>query len=228
MGYVAVGVRLGEIKSNLTRLSCREQLNCVKRLAIRRIGMLQAKKVKEIASAGDLSKASTMHDDLMRWQVGERVVYPSHGVGKIVSIESNELFGPGVEVYVLELMQSPRRVLIPTTKAEKGALRPIVSVAESNRIIASLKEPPAPSKSVPWTKRQRILLDKLSSSCLQDVADVLRELFHLKSVKDLSFGQRRLFDTAIALLVQELSISLQREPDELEVEIRAMFAEPEA
>ena len=76
---------------------------------------------------------------------------------------------------------------------------------------------------MPWTKRQRILLDKLSSSSLQDVADVVRELYHLKNVKDLSFGQRRLFDTAISLIVQELSVALDRPADAIEKEIRAMF-----
>ena len=160
---------------------------------------------------------------LLKWQVGERVVYPSHGVGEIVAIESNELFGPGAQVYVLELIQSPRRVTIATEKAEKGALRPIVSAEEANKIIASLKEPPPASKSVPWTKRQRILNDKLASCCLQDVADVVRELYHLKNIKDLSFSQRRLFDTGIGLIVQELSISLKRPADEIENEIRAMF-----
>ena len=160
---------------------------------------------------------------LLKWQVGERVVYPSHGVGEIVAIESNELFGPGAQVYVLELIQSPRRVTIATEKAEKGALRPIVSADEANRIIASLKEPPPASKSVPWTKRQRILNDKLASCCLQDVADVVRELYHLKNIKDLSFSQRRLFDTGIGLIVQELSISLKRPADEIENEIRSMF-----
>jgi len=159
----------------------------------------------------------------VRWHVGERVVYPSHGVGEIVAIEANEMFGPGVQVYVLELIQSPRRVTIATEKAEKGALRAIVSEEEAKRIIASLKEPPPASKSVPWTKRQRILNDKLASCCLQDVADVVRELYHLKNVKDLSFSQRRLFDTGISLIVQELSISLNRSPEEIEEEIRKMF-----
>ena len=160
---------------------------------------------------------------LLKWQVGERVVYPSHGVGEIVAIESNDLFGPGAQVYVLELIQSPRRVTIATEKAEKGALRPVVSAEEAHRIIESLKEPPPASKSVPWTKRQRVLNDKLASCCLQDVADVVRELYHLKNIKDLSFSQRRLFDTGIGLIVQELSISLKRPVDEIESEIREMF-----
>ncbi len=159
----------------------------------------------------------------LKWQVGERVVYPSHGVGEIVAIESNELFGPGAQVYVLELIQAPRRVTIATEKAEKGALRPIVSAEEAQKIISSLKDPPPASKAVPWTKRQRILTDKLASCCLQDVADVVRELYHLKNVKDLSFSQRRLFDTGIGLIVQELSISLQQSPEEVEKEIHAMF-----
>jgi CarD family transcriptional regulator len=52
---------------------------------------------------------------------------------------------------------------------------------------------------------------------------VLRELYHLKDVKDLSFGQRRLFDTAIALIVQELSVALNRSAESVEEEIRNMF-----
>ena len=159
----------------------------------------------------------------LKWSVGERVVYPSHGVGEIVAMESNELFGPGAQVYVLELIQTPRRVTIATEKAEKGALRQIVSPEEARRVIASLKEPPPASKAVPWTKRQRILNDKLASCCLQDVADVVRELYHLKNVKDLSFSQRRLFDTGIGLIVQELSIALNRPVSEIEEEIRATF-----
>jgi len=177
--------------------------------------MLETPKVQPKSKTGDF---------LMKWQIGERVVYPSHGVGEVVAIESNELFGPGAQVYVLELMQSSkRRVMIATEKAEKGALRAIVDEAEARKIIASLKELPPISKSVPWTKRQRILLDKLASCCLQDVADVVRELYHLKNVKDLSFGQRRLFDTAISLIVQELSVALNRPADVVEEEIRAMF-----
>lgn len=166
---------------------------------------------------------STETGKMLKWQVGERVVYPSHGVGEIVAIESNDLFGPGAQVYVLELIQSPRRVTIATEKAEKGALRPIVSAEEATKIIDSLKEPPPASKSVPWTKRQRILNDKLASCCLQDVADVVRELYHLKNIKDLSFSQRRLFDTGISLIVQELSISLKRSPEDIENQIRSMF-----
>ncbi len=170
-----------------------------------------------------MKKESTIKNPLLRWQIGERVVYPSHGVGEIVAIESNELFGPGAQVYVLELIQSPRRVTIATEKAEKGVLRPVVSAEEAQKVINSLKEPPPAAKSIPWTKRQRILNDKLASCCLQDVADVVRELYHLKSVKDLSFSQRRLFDTGVGLIVQELSISLKRPVSEIEEEIRKMF-----
>lgn len=162
---------------------------------------------------------------LAKWTVGERVVYPSRGVGEIVSIETNELFGPDKLVYVLELMQATKpRVMIETGKAEKGSLRPVVSHAEAIQIITSLTEPLPSTKKLPWTKLQRILLDKLASPCLQDVADVVRALYQLKSIKDLSFSQRRIFDTAIGLMVQELSLSLNRPLEDVEVEIRAMFA----
>ncbi len=161
----------------------------------------------------------------MKWQVGERVVYPSRGVGEIVAIEPNEIFGPGKLVYVLEMIQTSKpRVMIETSKAENGSLRELIAEEEAKKVILSLKEPLPSTKKLPWTKLQRILFDKLASPCLQDVADVVRALYQLKNVKDLSFSQRRIFDTAIGLLVQELALSLNRTPESVEEEIRAMFA----
>ncbi|MDX9723053.1 MAG: CarD family transcriptional regulator [Myxococcota bacterium] len=158
------------------------------------------------------------------WNIGDKAVYPSHGVGQITAIEQNDLFGHGAMVYVLELLYSPRRILIPIAKASQVGLREVVEAEEASRILASLRDEPAPSKTMPWTKRQRALLEKLSSVRLSDVAEVLRELYHLKGVKDLSFGQKRLFDTATALLVGELCVALGRDVEEIENEIRAIFA----
>ena len=159
----------------------------------------------------------------VHWSVGDKAVYPSHGVGEITAIESNELFGANAVVYVLELLESSRRILIPTHKAAQVGLRQVVEGEEATRVLESLKDDPPPTKPMPWTKRQRALLEKLSSGSLFDVAEVLRELYHLKGIKDLSFGQRRLFDTATSLLVQELSIALEEEPGSIEEKIRAIF-----
>lgn len=159
----------------------------------------------------------------VEWKVGDKAVYPSHGVGEITAIESNELFGPKAIVYVLELLESSRRILIPTSKAAQVGLRPVVSADTARAVLESLKEEPPPSKPMPWTKRQRALLEKLSSGSLLDVAEVLRELYHLKGIKDLSFGQRRLFDTATSLLVQEISIALGEPGEEIEERIRSIF-----
>lgn len=157
------------------------------------------------------------------WKVGDKAVYPSHGVGEITAIETNELFGPKAVVYVLELLESSRRILIPTHKAAQVGLRPVVSAEEAAAVLETLGEQPPPSKPMPWTKRQRALLEKLSSGSLVDVAEVLRELYHLKGLKDLSFGQRRLFDTATSLLLQEVSIALGEPIATIEERIRSIF-----
>ena len=157
------------------------------------------------------------------WQVGDKAVYPSHGVGEITAIEENELFGTNARVYVLELLESSRRILIPTNKAPQVGLRHVIGGEEASKVLASLEDEPPPTKPMPWTKRQRALVEKLSSGSLFDVAEVLRELYHLKGMKDLSFGQRRLFDAATSLLVQELSIALEKSNDEIEEQIREIF-----
>ena len=160
---------------------------------------------------------------LEHWKVGDKAVYPSHGVGEITAIESNQLFGHDARVYVLELLDSSRRILIPIQKATQVGLRQVVGVVDAGKVLETLRAEPPPTRSMPWTKRQRALLEKLSTGSLFDVAEVLRELYHLKGVKDLSFGQRRLFDTATSLLVQELSIALDRETELVENEIREIF-----
>lgn len=159
------------------------------------------------------------------WKVGETAVYPRHGVGKITAIESNTLFGPDAQVYVLELLHSAKRILIPLDKAEQNGLRQVIHDAGAQEVLSSLKEDPPPSRPMPWTKRHRALLEKLSSGSLLDVAEVLRELYHLKGLKDLSFGQRQLFDRATALLVQELAIAFDQETEEVEERIHAIFEE---
>jgi CarD family transcriptional regulator len=161
---------------------------------------------------------------LDHWKIGDKAVYPSHGVGQIKAVEANDLFGSGAQVYVLELLDTSRRILIPVQKADQVGLRKVVSGEAAEGVLAVLKEPPPPTKPMPWTKRQRALVEKLSSGSLFDVAEVLRELYHLKGVKDLSFGQRRLFDTATSLLVQELAVALERSSESMEQEIREIFA----
>jgi len=157
------------------------------------------------------------------WEVGDKAVYPSHGVGEITAIESNDLFGPNAIVFVLELLESSRRILIPTHKAKSVGLRPIVDAEEAEAVLQSLSDEAEPTKQMPWTKRQRALLEKLSSGSLNHVAEVLRELYDLKGIDDLSFGQRRLFDTAVSLLAQETSIALEQTPEEIEERIMGVF-----
>ena len=100
------------------------------------------------------------------WQVGDKAVYPSHGVGEITAIEENELFGTNARVYVLELLESSRRILIPTNKAPQVGLRHVIGGEEASKVLASLEDEPPPTKPMPWTKRQRALVEKLSSGSL--------------------------------------------------------------
>jgi len=170
------------------------------------------------------TKATETSGDEIEWVVGDKAVYPSHGVGEITAIESNELFGPDATVYVLELLNQSRRILIPTHKAKQVGLREVVTNEVAHEVLESLKDDPPPTKPMPWTKRQRALLEKLSTGSLFDVAEVLRELYHLKGIKDLSFGQRRLFDTATQLLIQEVSIALDETPEDIETRVAGIFS----
>lgn len=91
---------------------------------------------------------------MLKWQSGDRVVYPGIGVVDIIAIEFNEQFGPRAEVYVMKLTQGSKRVTISVEKAE-SVLRPVVSQVEALNVLASFRCPLVEVKPMTWKKKAK-------------------------------------------------------------------------
>ena len=180
-------------------------------------GNMTKKKAKE--STETESVKETNHE----FQVGDLAVYPAHGVGTIQAIESRVVNGEKHDFYIMKVIENGMVIMIPTANVVSVGLRNLISEAEIPSIFDVLKNRNAQNDTQTWNRRYREYMDKIKTGSLFDVAEVFRDLFILKITKDLSFGERKLYDTAQVLLVKELSTAKKVDEKTVLKEIESLF-----
>jgi CarD family transcriptional regulator len=157
------------------------------------------------------------------FEVGDNAVYPGHGVGKVTAIEVKEIFGKKHEFYTIQILENGMKIMIPKNNVESVGLRPIISRDEAARVIEILKETNVKIDTQTWNRRYREYMEKIKTGSVFEIAEVLRDLFLLKVDKELSFGERKMLDTARGLLLKELSLAKTHEELMGEDEVKAIF-----
>ncbi len=154
---------------------------------------------------------------------GDIAVYPAHGVGYIKSIENKVINGENMSFYMMKIVENGMVIMIPTSNVDSVGLRNVISEKEVSQVYKVMKEKTHNGNKQTWNRRYREYMDKIKTGSIYDVAEVFRDLFQLKLEKDLSFGERKLLDTAQSLLVQELSIAKDVDEDVMRTEIEQLF-----
>jgi len=159
-------------------------------------------------------------DDLFR--VGDNAVYPGHGVGEVTAVESKEIMGTTQTFYSVQISESGMKIMVPKSNVENVGLRPIISKKQASQVLSILQETDVKIDNQTWNRRYREYMEKIKTGSVFEIAEVLRDLFLLKVDKELSFGERKMLDTARSLLLTELSLATT--PKELEkIEVKAIF-----
>jgi CarD family transcriptional regulator len=160
------------------------------------------------------------------FQVGDLAVYPAHGVGRIEAIESRVVNGETHDFYIMKVLENSMVIMIPTWNVDFVGLRDVISEKEVPKIYAVMKsERESSADTQTWNRRYREYMDKIKTGSLYDVAEVFRDLYLLRLTKDLSFGERKLFDTATTLLLRELSTAKNTDEKTIMSEIESLFGE---
>ncbi len=166
----------------------------------------------------------TVNQIKSKFLVGDLAVYPAHGVGMIEAIETRVVNGETHDFYILKVIENDMKIMIPTWNVTSVGLREIIDKDEIPKIYEVMKTKKTPSpENHTWNRRYREYMDKIKTGSLYDVAEVFRDLSVLKMTKDLSFGERKLFDTAQVLLVRELSIAQKTPEEQIMLEIESFF-----
>lgn len=155
----------------------------------------------------------------------ELVVYPAQGVGKVDRIERQEVGGIVAEFYIVRILANNVTLMVPVKNATNVGLRGLCSREEATEILQSLEDRSGFTgyTGQNWNRRYREYSEKLKSANLADVAYVLRELLLIGRDKELSFGERRLLEQAMSLLIFELSFVLERSQEDIRAHIETLF-----
>ena len=140
-------------------------------------------------------------------KVGDVIVYPAHGVAAIEAIEEREISGAKLPFYILKILDSQMTVMVPVSNVKNVGIRPLVDEKGSKKVMSILQQKDVPVDSQTWNRRYREYMEKIKSGSLFEIAEVLRDLNILKRGKELSFGEKKMYDTAKHLIVTEISIS---------------------
>ena len=157
------------------------------------------------------------------FKIGDKAVYPAHGVGIIESIENKEISGTKHTFYILRILDNDMTIMIPTKNTDTVGLREVISTEEIPRIYKILKERNIPIENQAWNRRYREYMEKIKTGSVFEVAEVLRDLILLKVDKDLSFGERRILEMARNLLVKELSVAKNSPEESIKHDLETLF-----
>jgi CarD family transcriptional regulator len=138
------------------------------------------------------------------FQVGDKVIYPNHGLGVVERIEEKTILGTTCGFYHLRILANETIVLVPTSNADEVGLRQAISDHEVERLFGLLGDGKIDDHQN-WKGRFKDNSDKMRSGSIYDVADVLKSLTFLARSKSLSFREKRMLDRAKFLIISEIS-----------------------
>jgi CarD family transcriptional regulator len=157
------------------------------------------------------------------FEVGDKAVYPVHGVAEVIALEKRNIGGNQTSVYVLKILETGLTIMVPTANASAVGLRTIISNSDVKDVFNILRSAAATPDSQTWNRRYREYMDKIKTGSVFEIAEVLRDLSRLKGNKELSFGERRMLETARNLLVKELALAKRTSEIKIARELDAIF-----
>jgi CarD family transcriptional regulator len=150
-----------------------------------------------------------------KYKVAQEIVYPLQGVGHIRAIEERPFQDRKLLYYIVYLEVSDMTIMVPVDKADELGIRAIVGKKESQKALRLIAEEfePIPAD---WKLRYQMNLDLLKKGSIIDIANVVRALYHRSRIKELPILERKLYDSALRLLIDEISFSLEKSKEDVE------------
>ena len=138
------------------------------------------------------------------FKISEFVVYPAHGVGKIVGIEEQEIAGMMLELFVINFSKEKLTLRVPTGKLESVGMRKLADEALVAKAMGTLKGR-ARVKRTMWSRRAQEYIAKINSGNLILIAEVVRDLYRSEAQPEQSYSERQLYEDALDRMSRELA-----------------------
>ncbi len=151
----------------------------------------------------------------MDYKIGEKVVYPNHGVGIIEQINFGVLNGRTEKYYMIRILSSGLKVMVPRTNAGAVGLRPVIRSGDTTKVLGFLEKGKLNSHH-DWKHRFKENSERMRTGSLIEVAVVLKSLVSLSRTKPLSFREKKMLERAKFLLVSEMATARNSSQENVE------------
>ena len=159
------------------------------------------------------------------FKIGDLAVYPAQGVGIIERIEQRKISGCQQDFFVMRILENNMIIMIPSSNVANVGLRQIIDRKEVSKVFSILKERDiCVDDNQTWNRRYRDYMEKIKSGSVFEVAEVYRDLTNIQQDKELSFGERKMLDTARSLLIKEISLAKNMKEEDVERDIQLNFS----
>ena len=138
------------------------------------------------------------------FKTGEHIVYPAHGVGKIVGIETQEVAGIKLDLFVISFIKDKMTLRVPTVKAQSVGMRKLADAGTVKRALETVRGR-ARIKRTMWSRRAQEYEAKINSGDLIAIAEVVRDLFRSETQPEQSYSERQLYEAALDRMSREIS-----------------------
>lgn len=162
-----------------------------------------------------------------QFKLGDKVVYPGHGVGEITEVIDRTIAGSNHQVYQMTLIDKNKKefmAMVPVAQADTVGLRRVVDKKTVDKVFEILRDRSFKIDTQTWNRRFREYTQKLKTGSVFEIAEVIRDLSVLSIGKDLSFGEKKMLESAQNLLASEIAIARSRSEEKVMTELREMFA----
>src|SRR5687767_13428397 len=160
----------------------------------------------------------------MTFDVGDKAYVPNHGVGIVKEIKTVDMGGQTYSMYVIKILDNGLTYSVPVDAVGANGIREVIPEEAVEKVYEVLRDKETPADKQTWNRRYREYMNKIKTGDPLEVAAVLRELARLKAEKTLSFGERKMYDQAHSLIVQELAVAKDVDEQVIKDEIEAIFA----
>ena len=171
---------------------------------------------------GDLENSDPLPH--IEFEIGDSVVYPHHGAGKVLRKEMKEVLGESREYLTIKILHNDMTVMVPTENAALAGLRRVIDEETVKKVLAVLQDE---CSEMPknWNRRFKHNRDKIKTGDIYELAEVVRNLAIRESQKGLSTGEKQMFTRAKKILASELMYALEMNEEEVEVHLYGLLSE---
>ncbi len=157
------------------------------------------------------------------FKVKQNIVYPIHGIGKIIAIEKKKILDKKSEYYIIEFESNNMRIMVPVDKAEEIGIRPVIKKTEVDKVLKILKSRKAAIDD-DWKARYQSNTEKIKTGSIFEIAQVVKDLHRRNKTKELSIMERKMYENALHHIILEISTVKKTSFEETEKTINKLLS----